>query len=592
MNPAAATVLRRDHRIALRLEVVCEFGAVRAATQQVHGWLAEQGLAESELAAWELALVEAGNNAVKYASEPARQQPVIIEVSLGQTEVEARITDHTDGFEWPTEVRLPEADAEGGRGLFLIESLTDHVAYYQHAQENILVMRRVRQDGGSAVLPDAARLQQRLAETESVLQEMTAELSSTYESLVALFRYSAELGTNTDVKSFSQRLIRDLVQLTEANCAVFRLAAADGKTLEPLLVLPEGNYLPDLSLDYSHSVEVDAVRQRQDIWFDPENPLSKQDPLRIVMPVGGGVCHAFYVADQLVGTAVLGRVAAGRSFTAAQVNLLHSFLDFLAIQIVNARLMDERTATHVTRRELEIAAEIQRSLLPAELPKCLPFDIAAACQSAQKVGGDFYDVIPTVDGSVLVVIADVMGKGVPAALFAAVLRSTIRSMPHLFAEPGRLLGVANHTIFPDLSRVDMFATAKLVYVNPRRHELIFASAGHCPLLLCLAGAVQAKVCDQAGFPLGIEPHVVYPQHRLDLPPGAAALVYTDGLSELRDAAGNMLGEERLNQLFAAALTCALDAAGTRQYLLDQMAAYRDSAPLSDDQTLVVIRHLK
>jgi serine phosphatase RsbU (regulator of sigma subunit)/anti-sigma regulatory factor (Ser/Thr protein kinase) len=591
LNPAAAIVLRRDHRIALRLEVVCGFAAVRAATHQVRGWLAEQGLTEPELAAWELALVEAANNAVKYASEPARKTPILIEISLGEREVEARITDHTGGFDWPAEIRLPEADAEGGRGLFLIKSLTDHVVYYRHPGENVLVMRRARPAGGLVVPLDAARLQQRLAETESVLQEMTAELSSTYESLVALFRYSAELGAHTDVKTFSQRLIRDLMQLTEADCAVFRLAAADGAKLEPLLVVPDEHKLPDLSLKSSHSAEVAAAQHRQDIWFDAQNPLAKEDPLRIVMPVGGGVCHAFYVADQLVGTAVLGRVAAGRPFTAAQVNLLHSFIDFLAIQIVNARLMNERTVSRVTRRELEIAAEIQRSLLPSELPACRPFDLAAACQSAQKVGGDFYDVISADDGSVLVVIADVMGKGVPAALFAAVLRSTIRSMPHLFAEPGRLLDVANHTLFPDLSRVDMFATACLVYVNSQRRELSFASAGHCPLLLCQPGGAQAEVCNNAGFPLGIEPHVVYTQHRLPLPPGAAALVYTDGLSELRNADGAMLGEERLNQLFATALGCTRDAAGAKQYLLDQMAAFRSNAPLSDDQTLVLIRHL-
>ena len=115
---------------------------------------------------------------------------------------------------------------------------------------------------------------------------------------------------------------------------------------------------------------------RQDIWFSPEEPLDTDDPLRAAMPVGNGICHAFYVADQLVGTATLGRLAADKPFTAAQVNLLHTFVDFLAIQIVNARLLDERTAARVTRRELEIAADIQRSLLPAQLPACLPFELA------------------------------------------------------------------------------------------------------------------------------------------------------------------------------------------------------------------------
>ena len=217
-------------------------------------------------------------------------------------------------------------------------------------------------------------------------------------------------------------------------------------------------------------------------------------------------------ADQLVGTATLGRLAANKPFTAAQVNLLHTFVDFLAIQIVNARLLDERTAARVTRRELEIAAEIQRSLLPAQLPACPPFALAAACQNALQVGGDFYDAIPAGNGAVLLVIADVMGKGVPAALFAAVLRSTIRSMPQLFSQPGELLGAANKILFPDLSRVDMFITAMLVYLDPRRGKMISASAGHCPLLLWRPGEDRGgRARRRPRFPLGIEPRAVYPQ---------------------------------------------------------------------------------
>jgi serine phosphatase RsbU (regulator of sigma subunit) len=335
------------------------------------------------------------------------------------------------------------------------------------------------------------------------------------------------------------------------------------------------------------SVETRAARTRLDIWFSPEEPLDKNDPLRAAMPVSTGVCHAFFVADQLVGTAALGRLAADKPFTAAQVNLLHTFVDFLAIQMVNARLLDERTATRVTRRELEIAAEIQRSLLPAQLPSCLPFALAAACQSALQVGGDFYDVIPAGENAVLLVIADVMGKGVPAALFAAVLRTTIRSMPQLFAQPGELLGAANRILFPDLSRVDMFITAKLAYLDPRRGEMISASAGHCPLLFC--GAAKTAP-EKSGVPLGIKAHEVYLPTVNALPPGAAALLYTDGLSETRNAAGELLGEKNLQQLFTEAAAPARDAESARQLLLDRLAEFRGNALLIDDQTFVIIKH--
>ena len=592
----SATTKTPDHRISLRLETACEFSAVRAAIAQVLSWLAERHLPEAELGAWELALMEGANNAVKYAPAAVREQPVLIEISCGEHDVEARITDHTGGFDWPAEVKLPEDESESGRGLFLMKSLMDRAVYFRHPGENILMLRRARPAASEAFAPDAGQLQQRLAEAEGALTDMTAELSSSYESLVAMFRYSAELGKNTDLNEFSHRLLRDLMQLAEADGAVLRLVSADGKMLETRLALPEQNRSSlkpvDLADDFITSVEVRAARSRQDIWFDPEEPLAAGDPLRAVMPGGNGVCHAFFVADQLVGTASLGRLAANKPFTAAQLNLLHTFIDFFAIQIVNARLLDERTATRVTRRELEIAADIQRSLLPEKLPDCPPFALAAVCQSALQVGGDFYDVIPAGDGAVLLVIADVMGKGVPAALFAAVLRTTIRSMPQLFAAPGQLLAAANKILFPDLSRVDMFVTAKLVYLDVREAKMISASAGHCPLLVWQPGETGAGTPDKPGFPLGIEPDEEYPQTVTPLPPGAAALLYTDGVSEARNAAGELLGEIKLQGLLAEVVAASTDAVVAKNFLLERLATERNATPLLDDQTFIFIRHLK
>jgi serine phosphatase RsbU (regulator of sigma subunit)/anti-sigma regulatory factor (Ser/Thr protein kinase) len=592
-NQNSPTVAARaEHRTSLRVETAGEFSAVRAAVSQVRDWLGENGLPEAELGAWELALVEAANNAVKYAAPERRNSPVVIEISAGAKDVEARVTDHTAGFDWPAEIKLPEADAEHGRGLYLMKSLTDEIFYLRHPGQNVLVLRRAR-PAGTNFLPDLGDLQRRLADAETALTDMTAELATNYESLVAVFRYSSELGAHTDLKEFSNRLLRDLMQIAEADGAVLRLLSTDGKKLETVLVLPEKDqaaFAPvALVDDVLKSAETRAARTRQDIWFSPEEPLDLNDPLRAAMPVGNGLCHAFFVADQLVGTATLGRLAANRPFTAAQVNLLHTFVDFLAIQIVNARLLDERTATRVTRRELEIAAEIQRSLLPAQLPPCPPFALAAVCQNALQVGGDFYDAIPAGDGAVLLVIADVMGKGMPAALFAAVLRTTIRSLRHLFAQPGELLGVANKILFPDLSRVDMFITVQLVYLDAQRGGMISASAGHCPLLFCGTGAEKTAPV-KSGFPLGIEPDTAYAPTVNALPPGAAALLYTDGLSETRNPGGELLGENKLQQFFAESAVAARDAEGAKKLLLGRLAEFRGSALLTDDQTFVLIKH--
>ena len=594
MNAPATSTLRREFRDSIRIEVACDFNAVRNATLAARQWLVEKNLPEADLGAWELVLVEAANNAVKYAGPDTRHLPGPIELSCGERDIEARIADHTPGFDWPDEVMLPDLESETGRGLFLIKSYTDQAAYFRHSCQNVLVVRRARPAAAAKVLPEISQLQSQLADAEAALTDMTAELASSYESLVALFRYSSELGAQSNVKDFSRRLLKDLMQIAEADSAVLRMLSPDGKKLESLLVVPAENQ-PALSAielaETFSSVEIGAARNRQDIWFGPEEPLAAEDPLYAVMAAGSGICHAFYVADQLVGTATLGRRAPDRPFTAAQVNLLHTFIDFLAIQIVNARLLDERTATRVTRRELEIAAEIQRSLLPAVVPACLPFELSAACQSALQVGGDFYDIIPAGDGALLLVIADVMGKGVPAALFAAVLRSTIRSMPQLFDQPGELLATANRTLFPDLSRVDMFVTAQIACLNPRRQKITSASAGHCPLLVWQPGLPEAVALGQSGFPLGIEPLTRYVQTETALPPGAIVLLYTDGLSETRNAAGEMLGEKKLIHLLAQTAANTTDTHAGMYFMLNRLEDFREHAPLTDDQTLILIKHL-
>jgi serine phosphatase RsbU (regulator of sigma subunit) len=216
--------------------------------------------------------------------------------------------------------------------------------------------------------------------------------------------------------------------------------------------------------------------------------------------------------------------------------------------------------------------------------------MSAAYQSALQVGGDFYDIIPAGDGSLLLVIADVMGKGVPAALFAAVLRSTLRSMPQLFNQPAELMATANRILFPDLTRVDMFVTALVACLDPHRRKLLSANAGHCPLLVWHPGMAQAVALGESGFPLGIEPLTRYLQTETDLPPGAAVLLYTDGLSETRNAAGELLGEDNLIRLFTQAVTQTSDAESGKHFLRTRLGDFRDQTPMTDDQTLIFIRH--
>src|SRR2546421_357390 len=198
----------------LRLSLACELTEVRPAILGVRGFLVEQGLAEEDLRGCELALAEACNNAVNYAGDATRAEPIEIEVICNTAKVELRVNDHTPGFDWPGRIELPDFESERGRGLYLIQSLMDSAEYFRGVGENSLRMRKNRAPQTVRVALPASNpeeLGRRLAESEQIISDMAEELRSCYESLAAIFRYSAEQGQSLRLADFSRRVVRGLV---------------------------------------------------------------------------------------------------------------------------------------------------------------------------------------------------------------------------------------------------------------------------------------------------------------------------------------------------------------------------------------------
>ena len=381
---------------ALQLALPCELNQVRHAAQTVHRFLMEQGCGEEILTACDLALVEACNNAIKYAPENARVQPVIVDVLCNAQQIELRVTDHTLGFDWPEKIELPAPESESGRGLYLIQSLMDSAGYLRGNGENTLVLRKSRSatDVATEKHPLAPMADDRL------ITGLLEELSSCYESLSAIFRYGTEQSKITDLKKFAHRLISDLAGIVGAEWFVFRIVHSQSR-LEvltasesafdsgPLVFRGEGSDTGFL--------DVESATLRKPVWFDENRALMAMDPLRLKSGARGLV-HPVFVGDNLVGTLTLGKSARDgsstqRIFTVTQNNVIGTIAQFLAIQIVNARLQEDQVANRIIARELEIAGSIQRSLLLKELPQLPGFDLAALCLSAHQVGGDFYDVL-------------------------------------------------------------------------------------------------------------------------------------------------------------------------------------------------------
>jgi serine phosphatase RsbU (regulator of sigma subunit)/anti-sigma regulatory factor (Ser/Thr protein kinase) len=591
----AETSVRSSRSAALKLSLACDLTEVRPAALTVSDFLEKQGVAVQRLKACELALVEAINNAIQYATEQGRQMPVTVDVLCGRTTIEMRISDHTGGFDWPAHVELPDPEQESGRGLFLIQSLMNSSQYLRSSETNCLVMLKDRE--GQELCPPggvpAETGTDKLVESEQIISEMADELSFCYESLSAIFRCSAELGRTNNLHDFSQRLLADLVQITSADWFVLRLLSKEASKLvvfaasEPLLQLAP---LPIWSAGHegSRSSEAEAGATRQDVWFDQLRHLDPKDPLAAVKPHSAGLIHPISFGERLIGTLAIGKALARQNFTAVQANVVHTFADFLAIQIVNARFQEEQVASRLVSRELEIAQNIQRSLLPKTLPDVPGYQVAGYCESARQVGGDFYDVIKLNDTSLLLIVADVMGKGIPAAMFAAILRSLLRAVPEWTNQPATLLSRVNRLLFDELSGVDMFITAQLAFIDVTRREIVAASAGHCPLLLAADDGKTVKTVAPEGLPLGILPNTAYLTHTEKLAENCRVLLYTDGVTEARSPQGEFFGQDRLVAWFKSRLQTRRTAAELKDDLAVELSNFQSGTTACDDQTFLIL----
>jgi len=583
-------IANHTHPDALQVTCACDFIAVRSASQQVRTFLDRRGIGEADAAALELALVEAANNAVEHSPANAQSLSIKIDATIVGGAVELRITDRTPGFAWPKQANLPDNESESGRGLFLIQALVDRATYLRKNGDNCLVLTKAISDTPPrAPLPSPETLTAQMRELESALDGMTEELSSSYETLTSIFRYSSGLVASHDLDDFAKRLLHDLASLAEADLIVLRLLDASGKQLEVYRTEPPSaaTALKPLATTESASLEAEAARTKKNVWFDNAQPLCAADPLSAGQILRGGVCHPLILNDQLFGTITLGR-SSGESFRAAQVSVLHTLSEFLAIQISNERSNQERVRLQIMQRELDIAASIQRSLLPKELPRTAPFSIATCSESARDVGGDFFDIVPVSDHGVLLVIADVMGKGIPAALFAALLRSVVRSQPQHFTNPALLLNAVNRILYDDFSRVDMFATALIAFLDVRNGDLIAASAGHCPLLVAHSGESAWQTIAASGPPIGVEPGANYYSEIASLRRGGRALLYTDGITELSSPTGEMFGEARLTQWFGQRFLGGHPADPLKNQLLEELARFHRGQIARDDQTFILI----
>ena len=299
-------------------------------------------------------------------------------------------------------------------------------------------------------------------------------------------------------------------------------------------------------------------------------------------------------AGQFLGLIALGRKITETRFTAAEVSLLQTLTNQTSVAITNSLLYRDSLEKTILEEELAVARRIQQQSLPTQLPQTSGFGLAGFNAPSKFVGGDYYDTVALGDGHYLVAIADVAGKGVPAALLASMVQASIRTQAFERQSVGVIMNRLNRLVH-EATPEDRFATCFLADVKGHGPEggngggltLSFANAGHnFPILRSAEG--HCRSLEQGGIPLGIQPGFLYGHTEASLKPGDSLLLYTDGITDARNRLGEDFGEERLVELVGR-LPDRLSADEIVKSVADEVSRFTDGADSMDDITLLALK---
>ena len=278
------------------------------------------------------------------------------------------------------------------------------------------------------------------------------------------------------------------------------------------------------------------------------------------------------------------------SLGTGDMRLLQLMANQGAVAIEKARLHDKELQMKVLEKELAVGQEIQLSLLPAAPPDLPGWDLAAYYRPAREVGGDFYDLfrLPSNPDHLGIVIADVTGKGVPAALFMARTCAMIRTAAVQGQGPAHTLNQAN-ALVADHRRSPMLVTALYADLDVHTGHVVYANAGHMRPLWYRAGSGVVEELPAAGIILGAFDQIDLKEATIDVAQGDLLLFYTDGVTDAMNTRRELFDEERLARIVAAAAAEGDSAGSVIDAVVSAVRAFGNGTPQADDLTLFAIK---
>jgi serine phosphatase RsbU (regulator of sigma subunit) len=290
--------------------------------------------------------------------------------------------------------------------------------------------------------------------------------------------------------------------------------------------------------------------------------------------------------DRVIGFIYVDGNTFRRRFSASDLNLLTVMANVAAMRIERARLAQVEAAEQRMRMEVDQAAEIQRSHLPSVAPTVPGYSIAGATNACRTVGGDYFDYIPLADGRMALIVADVAGKGLPAALMMMNLQARADAIGETCRDLAEFATRLNRSLVPHCPR-NRFITL-FVCAADENGGIEYCNAGHNPALLIRTDG-QVEHLSEGGVVLGLLPQLSYQQGRVQMESGDLLVLYSDGITEAESPAEEEFDTDRLVALVKK--NRAEDPSELIELVMQAVRDWTEGAPASDDRTLMIVKRL-
>jgi sigma-B regulation protein RsbU (phosphoserine phosphatase) len=408
------------------------------------------------------------------------------------------------------------------------------------------------------------------------------------ERLELLYRLSQAFNSTLDLDEVLNRVMDEVITTMHAERGFVMLVDPDGKTTFRAARGLEQKTLEDPQFQVSRSVVEKVLHEGEPILTSDAMSDERFNMRKSIMAMGlrAILCVPLKNKDTILGVIYVDNRLRAGIFQRDDLSLLASIADSAAIAIENARLYRLAIEQGRLERELQMARKVQSSLLPHELPQLPGWQFAARWQPAREVGGDYYDFIPLHDQQLGVLIADVTDKGMPAALFMAATRNFVRTSADGAGSPADCITRVNRLLHAE-SNDDMYASMFYALLDPVTGELTYVNAGHNPPLHLPARADKAIELERTGMWLGVDENSKFEQRAITLQHGDLLLLYTDGVTDALNAAGEEYGLERVREVMYQ--QCAASSEAISEALIQSLAAFTAGSAPFDDITLVLIK---